>query len=348
MQRVCIRGDAEGMQFVAECRFIQRVYQDYRWRQGWVHRPRFVDEVDDRVRALHTTFWLLPPGWGKDEVQAYLNRLKNQGVDVGKTTEDVEDVLQAVKDAGYTTYNAFENPDLIPSLYRLVKKWGKKNRKKGMKEWVSQYGALGINDTQGKRESLADFWREAETLADLWEKFQQVTQRDLESLREWIKFVSIEGLPLISEVRKGKTKAEYAPFPPGGGGTVGGPCFYDSLGEIERNPLPYFQLAGLDYILTRVQNRLRGLRAAYSEVERITNPQEDIFKIQPRVVPVNLLQAMYLQFYLLLSDRSVKVCKCCGRLFRPEEDGYRKDRQYCSDSCKLTAKSRRYRERKKG
>jgi hypothetical protein len=54
---------------------------------------------------------------------------------------------------------------------------------------------LGVHfDADGyipRWESLADFWREAETLADLWDKFRQVTQRDLDGMREWIRFVSL-------------------------------------------------------------------------------------------------------------------------------------------------------------
>lgn len=111
-------------------------------------------------------------------------------MDWDEKPEEVEDVLKADDSLEYSTYNAFETADLIPSLCRLVRDVRQgRNKKAAIKKWVSQYDFLGIHvDADGhipSWESLADFWREAETLANLWDKFRQVTQRDLDGMREW-------------------------------------------------------------------------------------------------------------------------------------------------------------------
>lgn len=127
--------------------------------------------------------------------------------------------------------------------------------------------------------------------------------------------------------------------------------FTDSLEEINRDPLNYYQVAGLHCILVEIKKNLSNVGLSYTGLEKISNPHDDIFKLRPVIEPKNLLQAMYLQFYILLCGHNVKVCKWCEKPFRLDlGNPYSKDRknkEYCSDTCKHSAKSHRYRERQK-
>ncbi|MCG0277778.1 MAG: YdcF family protein [Thermanaeromonas sp.] len=337
--------------FPVECRFEQTVYTRYKWGKGWVWREK-----------RHFLMGL-PPGTGKKEAQAYLDYLKAQGVDLQRKPEEIEDVLEAEKRSEKSTYNAFETADLIPSLCRLVKEVRQgRNKKAAIKKWVSQYGFLGVHvDADGhihSWESLADFWREAETLADLWDKFRQVTQRDLDGMREWIRFVALH--PGIRQLvgKECHTKAVYWPFEvemqegetfeeaAGRSFGKGHVAFSATLEEINRNPLEFYQVAGLYYIREKIEEKLADVGLSYTGLEKISNPKDDIFKLRPVIRPKNLLQAMYLQFYILLCGHNVKVCKWCGKPF-DLRGCYNKNREYCSDTCKHSAKSHRYRERQK-
>ncbi len=342
--------------FPIECRFEQKVHTGYKWGKGWIRRGEY------------PFLWGIPPGWGKEKIQAYIDYLKAQGVDLQRKPEEVEDVLKAEESTEYSTYNAFETADLIPSLCRLVKEVRQgRNKKAAIKKWASQCGFLGVHvDADGdipSWESLADFWREAETLADLWDKFRQVTQRDLDGMREWIRFVSLsKGVkyllgdkwntkavywPFEVEMREGETFEEAA----GRSFGKGHVAFSATLEEITRDPLEFYQVAGLHYILEKIKGKLADVGLSYTGLEKISNPHDDIFKLRPVIKPRNLLQAMYLQFYIFLCGHNVKVCKWCEKPFRLDlGNPYSKDRrskEYCSLTCKHSAKSHRYRGRQK-
>ena len=349
--------------FPIECRFKQKVYSGYQWKVGLASK--------DRARFLTGPV----PNKGKREIQSWLDYWKTQGVDWGATADDFEDVICPVESMEYSTYEAFTTAELIPSLHQLVWRVRQgKDKKKEMLKWVSQYGFLGVQiDSDGHLssvETLADFWREAEALTGLWDKFRQVTQRNLEGMREWVKFV-----PLHPEIKRlvgeeWNTKAVYSPFMkekrsgiefvPGedlqrkeetfeeaeGRRLSGEPLFRPTLEEINDSPLEFYQVAGLEYILTKIAMKLRGVELSYTGLEKISNPQDDIFKLRPVIKPKNLLQAMYLQFYILLCGQNVKVCNWCGKPFDLKAK-YSRNRKYCLETCKNTAKSYRYRTRQK-
>ncbi|WP_170085421.1 hypothetical protein [Kyrpidia spormannii] len=262
-------------------------------------------------------------------------------------------MLVAEEQGEYTFYNAFETADLISSVSRMVEDVRSgKNKKAAVKKWVSEYGFLGANlgsdFVHPKWEALADFWREAETLADLWGKYKQVTQRDMSGLRGWIRFVELpnDGDPLIPSPEGSRTKSDFSKEPGVMSFGTADLFFSATLEEIGQNPLRFYQLAGLRYILVRINGRIKSLELNYTGVEKIENPQDDIFKIRPVLYPRTLLEAMYLQFYILLSGHNVKICKHCGKPF-PLKEKYSKNRVYCSDRCNNAAKMRNYRERKR-
>src|SRR3989442_442659 len=62
-------------------------------------------------------------------------------------------------------------------------------------------------------------------------------------------------------------------------------------------------------------------------------------KAEPRLsfAPLTLLSAMWLQLALsVVGDKEFRACKLCRRLFEisTEQTGYRKHREFCSESCK--------------
>jgi len=337
--------------FPIECRFEQKVYSGYEWKVGLANKSR--------------TFFLTGPvpKKGKKEIQSWLDYWKTQGVDWGATADDFEDVIGVFDSMKHSTYEAFEREDLISSLQQVVLgvRQGR-DKKKEILKWVSQYGFLGVQiDNDGHIptvESLADFWREAETLIDLWDKFRQVTQRDLDGMKEWIRFVPLNKVIKYLHGDEWNTKAVYWPFEAevregeafekaaGRSMRAGEPIFGATIEEINRNPLEFFQLAGLGYILQRIEKKIAGTEWTFTGLEKISNPQDDIFKLMPVIKPKNLLQAMYLQFYILLCGQNVKVCNWCGKPFDLKAK-YSRNREYCSETCKNTAKSYRYRTRQK-
>jgi hypothetical protein len=69
---------------------------------------------------------------------------------------------------------------------------------------------------------------------------------------------------------------------------------------------------------------------------------------EPRLLlePISLISAMWLQLTLAITgEKEFVACKFCSRLFEKSTDqsGYRRHREFCSDSCK----TKDYRKRKR-
>jgi len=289
----------------------------------------------------------------------------------GKCPVDLEDITEKdlepifyYAEKEYSTYEAFDSIDLISSIYSLVKDARKdQNRQAAAKRWIEKYGFLGCNiaplgklggrEGSPTYESLNDFWNEAEALADLWDKYKQLTQRDILALKKWIRFIGrpslADEIPLFfywGASEEYLTKAEFAPFsPPNTIAQNIEDCYFDKpLSYIQDNPIEFYKSAGIGYISTRIELKLSGLRIASTGWDMSEKKSKDYFKTTPIIKCRNLLQAMYLQFFMLLSDEYIKICQACGQFFIAN----RSNQKYCETkgACKHTAKSRRYRERK--
>jgi len=268
-----------------------------------------------------------------------------------------EQVLIADRKQEHSSFDVFSRNDLISSIYLLFKKMQtSKNKQDDIKKWVEKYGFLGCNIIpQEKRggwrsypswESLADFLKEAGCLADLWDKYRQVTQNDLSSLREWIRFVPEPEHEIHRQLlfwpEKARAKADYYPFIPPKTMTRNpkDTFFYRTLDEIEAKPLWHYQIAGIRYIARVIEDRLQGLNIISTNWEYIGNESDTVLKTEAGIECRNLLQAMYLQFFMLMADPGIKkVCPVCGHIFPPREAKH----IYCSEKCANTAKARRYR-----
>lgn len=336
----------EMFKFPLECRYTQRVYRKLSWKEGCL------GPEGDR----YSVFTISPDMVG---------RLKAAGqCPAGledKTERDLEPVLHADEKREYSTYEAFNSPGLIPSIHSMVRNARSgQGRQSAAKRWIEKHGFLGCNvpphETLGgwaaraSWESLNDFWSEAEALSDLWEKYKQITQRDLSAMREWIRFAprpQLGGAQNLLLWPEGfQTKASFSPLDPPGTESAAPytPFFEDTVAQIEANALSYYQLAGITHVRHCIEQKMAGIKIAASTWQQFSTSQDDIFKTKPVIQCRNLLQAMYLQFFLMLSDTGTKkICLICGRLFQPS----RTDRVYCDSACYNTAKSQRFRGRKK-
>jgi hypothetical protein len=265
--------------------------------------------------------------------------------------------LVVADDSTCTSFDAFNNPYLVPSLEHLIDSTPENRRQAAIKGWVSQYGFLTVFSYYSDiSESFDDFWSEAQRFISLRQLYRDLLNCRLDVLQEVVVFKKWPASypvwkshsmlkPPFAE--KLKSRCYTSEIPPVCSVTRDGlkshGCdMYNkhaTIEDINRDPLRYYQIAVFRYIAYAIEERLE---LAIRPVNRSAIADRG-FKITPRLQPKNLLQALYLQLYLLLADRSKKICASCGRVFTPS----RPDMRYCSDKCKKREKMRRYRARKK-
>ena len=267
-------------------------------------------------------------------------------------------VMSCASDS-HSRYDAMDDLGLIPSLVALVGDGDApiRQREGGIKKWIRQYGFLtspnqpGVEGYDWHEENLEKFWNKAKRLVNLWDIYRMITNRELEELKEIISFhdtrvLDINGklVPFGPGITQGSvyphetvaqdrvfTTSEHTLF------------FNKELGEINKEPLRYYQRVAFSYIRTEVQRELKVISLVSKDMQLESSSEQDYFKTFPILEPATLLQALYLQFYIIMSTPGKKICQECGNVFLPS----RKDRKYCNETCKNTAKSRRYRARRK-
>jgi len=252
------------------------------------------------------------------------------------------------------SYDAFDTTEIIPSLINLVEKLKKRGDKQQREDkenvdlivkWVEKWGILQSNkedptykDFYGQR--VSGLIQEAYKLHDLWTLYRDVTNRDLENLKEKIKIMKNDDLPWA---------ATHTYF------------FFENTFYIDsidytfniNNPLQSYQRAAMLYLAKNIevyidQNRLFSKSIKKSQAYE---KNKDFFKITPTLGFRSLLSAIYMQFYILLNENEKKICPICNEPFLAR----RKNQKYCINkfddtkpsACKLTAKSRNYRANKK-
>ncbi len=237
-------------------------------------------------------------------------------------------------------YDAFARADIFPSLVALIRR-GKPSEPAAVK-WVSRYGFLTVKSRHGWRpgeppkESMQDFWIAVGELVYLWQLYEKVINRKLDEIRA---AATVEDL-------WGPTVTFYAQCwtPSGVVQRLIGGASERRDSEIHYEPLGFYQRTAFVTIASAVSRGLEGMR--FSVARMYLDPKSteiDRYAIMPRLEPTNLLQTLYLQFYLLLTDTEKKICGSCGAVFTPS----RPNQRYCSTTCKNTAKNRRWRERQK-
>lgn len=208
--------------------------------------------------------------------------------------------------------DAFNHPELIPELIKLVKKAEQGgNKEKLAIEWVKKWGVLArekiSDDKQGQNFSC--FWRAAKDFETIWRVYKYTATRNIDVLKMGFKVI-------------------------------------ESIGELIRfsdDPVKNYQYNALEFIMKVIQ---RHTQNGFLQAYQIKNQEQldlDVFKVTPAFSYHNLIDALYMQFLATLRENK-KICPTCDTAFTPE----RKDKVYCSETCKLTAKSQRYRQRKEG
>lgn len=251
----------------------------------------------------------------------------------------------------FALYGAMDNMSIIPSLKTMVDSVSEKNRRESIKKWIRKYGFLTASNYQKTErssdcyisrttegEDLEAFWREAKQLVSLWDIYSMVANKDFVGL---LKIVFFFRDPLF-----GVTEGSVYPTgkEPGRHTTSTHTVSFDkTLEEIYKDPLRYYQVVAFEYITKTVESKLQGLSLASEDICFAEGIKQDLFKFTPVIKAQSLLQALYLQFYILLSTPGKKICETCYKPFTP----LRMDMKYCNDTCKNTAKSRRQRGRRR-
>lgn len=209
-------------------------------------------------------------------------------------------------------YDAFDYPDLIPELISLVEKVENqgKNRINQTKKWVKKWGVLKRekieNDVYGQ--SLSEFWESAKQFYIFWRMYKEVANRDQKTLTM--------GYEILEEM--------------------------GDLIHFSDDPFLNKQWNAVNIIRSVIEFHIKNGHMIASQIKIESSKDEDQFKISPSYYFHNLVDSLYMQFFMALTENK-KVCPICDRPFAPE----RKDKKYCSDTCRHTAKSQRYRARKK-
>lgn len=205
-------------------------------------------------------------------------------------------------------FDAFDHPELIPELMGLVRKAEQgKDIKKLAEYWVRKWGFLhgeNINE-HFAGQTIGSFWRDAQYFAKSWDIYKKVANRDIEFLKNFF------------EIRGG-------------------------LKPMSEDPTQNYQWNTLRELIPVIETYTRNGILTASEIRRDEVETEvgigDNFTLTPTYCFFHLIDTIYMQFFISLTANK-KVCPVCDKPFTPK----RKDRVYCSDSCKLTARSRRYR-----
>jgi predicted nucleic acid-binding Zn ribbon protein len=255
--------------------------------------------------------------------------------DVEIVSTDSEKVITYKKPIEYKQYEVFDCDDLIPSVVDTVNKIKQgKNKEKMLLNWVKKWGFLrerlhyfrqpGDDDYL---ESMNELEYELKKIEAVWSIYRGIANRDKEELK---KRLNIQKAPkdykyeYTYQTKWQETESPYIyeeedPF---------------SINDLQMNAIMII-LDEIDEILSNV-----ALSSGKLSLREFTNYDE--FKIEPRIRIKNLKDAIYMQIYLMLGENNKKVCPICNKGFVPS----RIDKKYCSDSCYLTAKSRRYRKPK--
>lgn len=271
------------------------------------------------------------------------------------------------------SYEAFDTVEIIPSLIKTVEKMKKKTDEEYRKyehvdlviEWMKKWGYLkaerapmlvsneydgkivGIRDLydKGNRQiegitnkppntfygqRVSGFVQEANKFYDFWMLYRAIANRDLTHLQSVINVIEDPELPFAATHTFIFFENKYVEYK---GHTNG---IFD-----EKKPLTSYQSAAIQYLTEIIEGYINNNHLYASQIRHSSSKDKDTFKLMPGMAFSHLLDVIYMQFFILLSENEKKICPICNTPFV----GERKDKKYCSDTCKHTAKSRRYRYR---
>lgn len=232
-------------------------------------------------------------------------------------------------------YDAFDQPETIPALIYLVEKIKNGgNQENLIIKWVQKWGPLKSEEIKKDSkpifaQSLGPFLSEAFKFYDLWILYRAVANKDLDTLKEIITVFEDPNLPFDATHMFYFFETKH---------------YNDNAEGIldNQNPLRSYQNQAMLYLMRNIEKHINPNMLGWSQMYHHKSKNEDFIKFKPAFRFNNLLDALYMQFFILLTENTKKICPVCNSPFLPE----RKDKKYCSDTCKFTAKSQRYRNRK--
>ncbi|HWQ43809.1 MAG TPA: hypothetical protein VN456_17505, partial [Desulfosporosinus sp.] len=274
---------------------------------------------------------------------------------------------------GPKPHKPFENPGIMQSFLRQVKKTKPEPQKErvAFTNWATKYGFLApegpfpslstLEDAKGLvaamypnsdldpslvlpinttvnlfKENIYNFWTEARKLVLLWDMFEAFSNRNNETLKE---FIVIENTKTKSDSPLSENAIIFQGKVKNFSFTMN---FSASTEEIANNPFPAYQLIGFECVKSEVEKYLTDLTIASNlkNLNPIASRDHDLYELDYYIQPKNLLQAFYLQFYILLNGIRNKICPNCWKPFSPSK---REDQIYCTPECKNNAKKKRQR-----
>lgn len=242
------------------------------------------------------------------------------------------------KEGTLSYYNPFDYDHLIPEFVEMVEKvLTGGNLEKGITKWLSEWGPLHFDYD---KHTIKYFWDESLRFYKLWCFYRLIANRDKKGLMESIQ-IKKDGdhhvLTFFPEDDSFKSE-EFSFFEPEYDFKVTFPIRIDR----EKDEFTQIQEHSMFFLLSQIEEYTANAKLSWGTMKHEKDTDKSNFKITPVLRTENLIDAIYLQFFILFSENEKKICPVCNTPFVPA----RIDKKYCSDSCKLTAKSRRYRARK--
>lgn len=247
-------------------------------------------------------------------------------------------------------YDPFDFDNLIPEFVDLIKKMRNgRSLEKSIEEWVLKWGPLTEEYSQ---QTTNAFWEEANRFYKIWEFYKLVANRDKGLLsivqmdKEREDYYKLTFFPNDESFQQEKHPSEIL------NDQIGKDLFWTPEYDMkttfpmkinpERSKFDHILEHSMYFLFTQIEEYTSRAYLAWGSMQHIKKENKSNFKIRPVLQIDNLIDAIYLQFYILFSENEKKICPICNTPFVPP----RKDKKYCSDSCYLTAKSRRYRAKK--
>lgn|SRR5699024_7921636 len=239
------------------------------------------------------------------------------------------------------TYEAFESIEIIPSLIEIVERIRKREDEHHWKDdyninlalkWIKKWGYLKAEkdtDLIGKNlhgQRVSGFLQEADKFYDFWALYRAAVNRDIEQLKSVIDVMEDPELPFAATHTFYFFANQYVEYK----------GYTNGIFVIEQ-PLQSYQNAAIDFLLRVIEQYINN-HDLYARTIRLESSKEkDSFMVSPGMAFPDLLDALYMQFFILLNENEKKICPVCNKPFIPE----RIDKKYCSNTCKLTAYRKR-------
>lgn len=256
-------------------------------------------------------------------------------------------------------YDPFEYDNLIPEFINLIEKvMNGGDLEANLKKWHSEWGPLYWDY---KKHTVEVFSEEAIKFYKLWGFYKTLANKEEENILKHFnikkenaecfiidffpedKFFEREPWPLkdLDETLGGNSAFKEIPDPQY---TM---SFYPSKNK--EALFQQYQELSMVFLFNQIEKYIARAKISHEGIKHEQNNKVSKFSLKPCMYVENLIDAIYLQFYMLFSENKKRICEACNKPFTPE----RIDQKYCPSlipgkpsSCYLTAKSRRYRKNK--